>query len=106
TLKAKYTTAYSEAQALQTQVAEYAVENQTWPKSFQELGFESETLNTQTTNYEIALYNSGTIGVKVGTDKQGEEQYIVLEPEVNDGVISWNCAGQNLDVQLLPTSCR
>lgn len=104
--KAQYIGAYSEAQALQAKVADYASENQSWPASFKDLGYENETLSSSKGNYEISIYNSGTIGVNVGVDKQGEEQYIVLEPEVTEGVINWNCYGQNLTEKLLPPPCQ
>lgn len=103
--RARYSSAYSAAQPVQEQVTAYGYENQAWPTSMSELGYAQPTLSDPDLGYEIDIYENGLIGIEVGTDAVGELQYIVLEPEVVEGEISWTCYGQNVEAKLLPSAC-
>lgn len=70
-----------------------------------ELGYARSILSDLDMGYEINIYENGLIGVEVGTDASGESQYIILEPEVVEGEISWACYGQNVKAKLLPPEC-
>lgn len=103
--RVRYTSAYSAAQTVQQQVTAYAYDNQAWPATMNELGYAQPTLSDLEMGYEVDVYENGLIGVEVGTDASGELQYIVLEPEVVEGEISWVCYGQNVKPKLLPPEC-
>lgn len=104
--RARFSTAYSAALEVQGRVEAYAQEHQAWPVSMIDLGYPESTLKNAVGNYSIDVYESGLIGVEVGTDKSGESEYIVLEPSVDQGNISWTCYGQNVEEKLLPADCR
>lgn len=106
TEKARYSSAYSQAQDVQERVTSYAYDNEAWPVTMQELGYPELTLANDVQNYSIDVYEEGLIGVEMGVDGAGESEYIVLEPSVNDGEISWVCYGQNVNEQYLPTDCQ
>ncbi len=98
--------AYQAATPLTDAVAEYAQANQQWPTSLMEVGAGADPLADPAGSYEISIYDEGVIGVDVGEGANGERSYIVLEPVVEDGEISWVCYGQNLPEQMLPEACR
>nr|WP_282562679.1 pilin [Marinobacter panjinensis] len=104
--RVRNTSAYSTAQPLQQQVTAYAYDNQAWPTTMEELGYAQPTLSDLDRGYEIDIYENGLIGVEVGTDASGESQYIILEPEVVEGDISWVCFGQNVKAKLLAPECK
>lgn len=105
--RAKYTEAYIAAQAVQNQVTDYVTQNQQWPTSMQELGYESDSLSSETNNhYEIGIYDNGMVAADVGTTGGGEKMYIVLEPEMVDGNVNWTCYGEKIPAKHLPPACR
>ncbi|MBK1874365.1 MULTISPECIES: pilin [unclassified Marinobacter] len=104
--RARYSAAYSMAQEVQARVTSYATENQAWPVTMQELGYPELILENDVQNYSIDVYDDGMIGVEMGVDDSGESKYIVLEPAVDEGEISWTCYGQNVNEKHLPASCR
>jgi len=105
-IRAKYQEAYGIARGVQAKANEFAVEHQAWPKSLEDLGYESPTLEDTQKGYSISLYENGVIGTRVGVDRSGVEQYIVLEPKVSEGSVTWECFGDNVEPKYLPPECR
>lgn len=104
--RARYESAYSSAQLVKNKVTDYVVSNNEWPQSIQSLGYENDELTDEANNIQIGIFDNGIVGAKVGADALGEEQYIVLEPEVVEGDISWKCYGENVLTKHLPLACR
>ena len=104
--RARIESAYSSALIVQDKVTDYVVNNNQWPESMQSLGYESNELDDKANDFQINIYNNGVIGAKVGVTDTGEEEYIVLEPEVVEGSLSWECYGENVTVKHLPSPCR
>lgn len=104
--KARYATAYSSAQLVQSKVTDYVVNTNQWPESMQSLGYESVELKDEANNFELGIYSNGIIGAQVGLAENGDEQYIVLEPEVIEGNLNWKCYGENTIARYLPASCK
>ena len=104
--KARYSAAYSDVQALKDQVTTFAYDNQAWPTTLQELGYPEEGLTNEARNYSADVYADGVIGVEMGVDASGESEFIVLEPSVDAGEISWVCYGENVNENYLPPECR
>ncbi len=98
--------AYSEAEVIKRQVTSYVTEKQAWPESLQDLGYDTENLNFPENKFDIGIYENGLIGVKVGTDRDGNEKYVVLEPVVEEGNLRWVCYGQAVKASVLPNECR
>ncbi len=106
TFRATNTTAYIESTKVSEKVTEYAMANQQWPTSLVDLGYISEELVGLEGKFEIGLYENGMIGANMGEDAKGESKYIVLEPAISDGQITWSCYGENISTKLLPPKCR
>lgn len=104
--KARYTQAYATAQTVQTEVAAYVQENNQWPYDMTDLGYPESPLVNVEGGYEIDIYDDGMIGVEMGVSGDGESRYIVLEPAVEGGNLSWTCYGQNVTDNVLPEPCR
>ncbi|KZY61234.1 pilin, partial [Oleiphilus sp. HI0066] len=104
--KARYTEVYIDAEAVSKEVTEYAVVNQAWPESLQTLGYSENYISNATQSSQIAIYENGVIGAQVGINEEGKEQYIVLEPYVEEGNVYWSCYGENLLVKHLPSECQ
>lgn len=99
--------AYAQAFPIQEEVVNFAVENQEWPESLENLGYPGATIVNQEHTYDIDLYEGGMIGAWMGSDADGEGQYLVMEPRVDDqGLVSWICYGQNVDTTALPADCQ
>lgn len=106
TIRAKIAGSISETASVKLAVGEYAMRNDTWPNSLVELGFESETIVTNTGGYEIGLYDDGIIGIALDATEVGEQGYVVLEPNFEEGTINWICYGQDVAARFLPVNCR
>lgn len=106
TQRANYTAIYMESQSVSNTVTEYVMNTNEWPSSLQALGYENDVLTDEMNTYEISLYDNGVVGAKVGVTPEGKEMYIVLEPQVEEGIINWICFGENVDSQHLPEECR
>ncbi|MET0101487.1 MAG: M48 family metalloprotease [Sedimenticola sp.] len=104
--KAQIAIAFSTARGVQEQVTEYVIEKQEWPATLKDLGYESEVLSGNAGKFEIALYGNGIVAAKIGESDSGEEQYVVLEPSIEEGELNWSCYGQNLPQKQLPHECR
>lgn len=104
--KSRFASAYSSAQIVKGKVTEYVTNNDEWPVSMQSLGYSDTEFVDQIKNITIDIFNNGIVGAKVGIDNSGKEKYIVLEPEVIDGVIQWKCYGENVLVKNLPQACK
>ena len=98
--------AYKEGIAVRDKVSDYVLEHQKWPAGMTELGYPDEVMTDPQGRYEIGLYEGGVVGVKVGSNSNNAAQYIVLEPAVNEGKVSWACYGQQIDEKLLPATCQ
>lgn len=104
--RARFAAAYSSAQTVKDKVTDYAVSKNQWPESMQALGYETSELVDETNNIQIGLYDHGMVGAKVGVTESGVGKYIVLEPEMVEGNISWRCYGENVLTKNLPELCR
>lgn len=98
--------AYNAAQNVQGKVTSYVTQNQAWPGSLADLGYQSAPLTMAGQSYEIDLYENGLIGAKMGVTKAGEEKYLVLEPSVEEDRLNWRCYGQNIPAKVLPPACQ
>ncbi|MGP4843970.1 pilin [Marinobacter sp. 1Y8] len=104
--RARYQTAYSTAQTVQEAVTAYASEHSEWPETMQSMGYADPVLADLPKNYEIDVYDGGVVAAEMGIDADGESQYIVLEPSVDEGNIEWVCYGQNAVDKYLPKPCQ
>ena len=104
--KAQYTSSYNTAKGIEEKVNDYVANTNQWPESMQSLGYENLTTTDELSGYEISIFSDGMIGVNVGTDSAGEEQYIVLQPEVLEEGLSWRCFGENITGKNLPADCQ
>lgn len=104
--RARFAKAYSSAQVIQSKVTDYVVGNDDWPQSLSVLGYENDELVDKVNNFQVGIYDNGIVGAKVGTNPAGEDKYIVLEPVVEEGELSWKCYGENVLVKYLPPVCR
>lgn len=103
--KSRYAQAYSLTQPLTHAVDSYVEENESWPSSLDELGYE-DGISNDALKYSVDIYDDGIIGVKMDEDSDGEARYIVMEPSYSDGEVSWTCYGQNAIEKYLPADCR
>lgn len=106
TEKARFISAYSSAQTVKAKVTNYVNDNNEWPESMQSLGYETDTLMDDSNHTEIGIYDNGMVGVKVGTTEDGEDKYIILEPELSEGELSWKCYSENIPSKQLPHACQ
>lgn len=104
--RARYNDAYSSAVLVQQRVTEYVVQNQEWPATLIDLGYESASINNVDKRFEIGVYEEGMVAAEVGTTKTGETMYIVLDPEIVEGELNWVCYGENVLVKHLPANCK
>lgn len=104
--KTQYLMSYNTAASIKEKVTEYVIDSNQWPESMQSLGFDGDTIIDDLSGYEIGIYSDGIIGVNIGFNTEGEEQYIVLEPEVIDGDLIWTCYGTNVADKNLPQDCK
>jgi len=104
--KAHIAVAYEAAITVRNQAAEYLMKEKEWPGSMADLGYSTEVTVDPTGRYEIGIYEGGVVGVNVGNNANGESQYVVLEPAVESGELSWICYGKNLKENLLPSACQ
>src|SRR5690606_34055383 len=104
--RARFALAYSSAQEVKNRVTDYVISNEEWPQSLQALGYERDVIEDKEKNIQIGIYNNGLVGAKVGVDETGEEKYIVLEPTLTEGNISWECYGENVLIKYLPKPCQ
>lgn len=104
--RARFASAYSSAQIVQNKVTDYVVSKNEWPESMQSLGYVNDELTDGVNNFQVGLYNDGIVGARVGVTDTGEEKYVVLEPKIAEGEISWSCYGENVLIKHLPLSCR
>lgn len=98
--------AYEAGVAVRNQADTYIMEKEEWPTSMTDLGYSSEVTADPSGKYEIGIYEGGLVGVNLGTDTYGDGRYVVFEPAVDNGELSWICYGQNLKEKLLPAACR
>ncbi|WP_049723352.1 M48 family metalloprotease [Gilvimarinus polysaccharolyticus] len=106
TERARIAGAYTSAKQVQAKVTQYVANHEAWPQSMQVLGYNEDALVDHANNVSVSLYDEGMIGALVGVDYAGDEQYLVLEPEVIDEGIVWHCYGENLLAKSLPAACR
>lgn len=108
TVRASIASALGEANQLQTQVVEYYEAEGDWPPpNLTTLGYASdEPLAGTFGNYTLDIYDAGLIGIDVSAVLGGEEQFVVLEPQVENGNLNWICYSQNINLQLLPSGCQ
>jgi Zn-dependent protease with chaperone function/Tfp pilus assembly major pilin PilA len=104
--KANIAVAYEAAVTVRNQASEYIMEEEKWPGSMTDLGYSSEVTVEPAGRYEIGIYEDGVVGINVGNNTNGEIRYVVFEPTVEDGELSWICYGQNMNENLLPAVCQ
>lgn len=105
TQKAKIHQAVSWSSNVKSEVEGYYAENEAWPYSLQDLGYEDDVLYMPNTDFETSVYEDGTVATYISSTNDGD-QYIVETPVVNEGAVEWVCSGENIPVQQLPTRCR
>ena len=104
--RARYSAAYSELNIISKQVSEYAMSNNEWPVSMQSLGYESDVVMSENADFDLAIFNNGIVASKMGVDADGNEMYLVLEPELVEGDINWSCFAEYVDLKYLPLACQ
>ena len=103
--KAVIASAFSDAQRVQDKVTSYVIDNQQWPASMQDLGFNADSITNKNNTYEVNLYENGMVAAKVGQTQSGEDMFVILEPYVEDKNIKWSCYGENVADAVLPVNC-
>ena len=104
--RARLVSAYQSVLELKEPVTEYAIDHQAWPVSLEEININAEDMRDIANDYSVDIYKNGLIAASVGTNTEGDAQYIMLEPNVIEGVIEWSCSGDKLKVDLLPSDCQ
>lgn len=104
--KANVAVAYEAAVVVRNQAEAYILEKGQLPGSMMDLGYSTEVTADPAGNYEIGIYDDGFVGVKVGSDANGESRYVVFEPAIEGDELHWVCYGQNLDEKHLPAYCQ
>jgi Zn-dependent protease with chaperone function/type II secretory pathway pseudopilin PulG len=108
TARAYIAESLSEASVLQTQLENYYDQQGTWPEPFlTNIGYDTDDpLMGPSGNYSLDIYPDGMIGINVSTLLAGNEQYVVLEPTVQNGQVTWICYGQDVEQRYLPSTCQ
>jgi len=106
TERARLDALYSDMEPVSTEVTDFVEQHSSWPASLQDLGYQDKSLPGSLSNMAIAIYDNGVIGGQVGETTDGEDQYLVLEPSIEEGVVSWHCYGQNIPDKRLPSRCK
>ncbi|MDC0662733.1 pilin [Marinobacter sp. SS21] len=104
--RARYASAYAEAQQIQVAVDEYLQSHEQWPSTLQDLGFAESTVVNVGSHYDVALLGGGAIGANMGEDAYGEPRYLVIEAKMTKSGMNWVCYGQNVVEKHLPAACR
>lgn len=104
--KSRISVAYYSIQELQPPVAEYAMTNKAWPVSLSELGYSADNFNDPENKFSVDIYENGLIAANVGENEDGEIKYLVLKPTYSEGVVNWECFGENLKTKYLPIECQ
>lgn len=104
--KSRYSLGYNEALPIKNKVLDYVQENNAWPESMKDLGYASDTLVNEEQKYEIGLYQEGVIGIRMGESANKKGEYIVIEPNVDEGSVTWECYGENASEDFLPKECQ
>jgi len=63
-------------------VTDYVIQNQEWPATLTDLGYESASINNIAMRYEINVYKAGVVAAEVGITGTGDPMYITLEPHL------------------------
>lgn len=103
---ARVAAAYSATLSVQNRVSDYVIQNQEWPTSMQDPGLENASIVNKSNNYEGDIYDDGIVGTSIGMTENGEEKYIVIEPEIVEGDLIWTCYGKNTLDSYLPPECK
>ncbi|MEL7449055.1 MAG: M48 family metalloprotease [Pseudomonadota bacterium] len=98
--------AMEESVAFQETVAEYIRQTGTVPNSMADIGVTEESVPVVGGKYSLSIYEGGVIGIYMGDDAVGNEQYIVIEPRETENGVAFDCYGQNYANKYLPRSCH
>lgn len=104
--KARINTAYSTMIELQAPVADYAITNQAWPVSLDAVGYTTEYFNNMEQNFAVDIYENGVVAANLGENTVGDTKYLVLKPTYMEGVVEWECFGENVPAKTLPKNCQ
>jgi Zn-dependent protease with chaperone function/Tfp pilus assembly major pilin PilA len=104
--KARLVSAYQSVLELKLPVTEYTLAKQAWPVSLEDIDVKVENMTDNVNNFSVGIYENGLIAALVGTNEEGDSQYIMLEPSVTDGSIEWQCSGEKVEIKLLPLACQ
>lgn len=104
--KIRLNEAYSSLIELKIPLADYAMSNQAWPTTLDDLGFTVEGLTNDIQKYSIDVYDNGMLAAYVGDTKTGDKQYLVIRPSLVEGEIVWECFGEKIKDKLLPITCQ
>ncbi|MEM9056638.1 MAG: M48 family metalloprotease, partial [Pseudomonadota bacterium] len=85
TVRAQVSAAITDAQPVQQDVFEYFQQNGSVPNSLADLGIAEESIPVAGGVYSLSIYEGGIIGITVGVDATGTEQFIVMEPYQDEG---------------------
>ncbi len=98
--------AYALARSVHNEFETYVLTNNQWPVSFTDLGFANDTLYSEDGSLEMDIYENGVIGVWLGSDSEGDGQYLVTEAFFDDDDnLYWTCYGENYH-GTLPADCQ
>ncbi|MDX1475839.1 MAG: hypothetical protein R3309_16825, partial [Reinekea sp.] len=98
--------AYALARSVHNEFETYVLTNNQWPVSFTDLGFANDTLYSEDGSLEMDIYENGVIGVWLGSDSEGDGQYLVTEAFFDDDDnLYWTCYGENY-YGTLPADCQ
>jgi hypothetical protein len=105
-VRAQVARALADAAAIRLAVEVFRGENDEWPASLLDIGYQAESIPTTDGSYTMGVYDEGVIAISLGVDTLGQSQYLVLEPYIEADGVKWECYGQNAVVAQLPSACR
>ncbi len=98
--------AYELALSVRSDFETFVLESNEWPLSFTDLGYGQETLYSDDGSFSMDIYPDGIIGVLLGEDEYGYDQYLFTEVffDENDQLY-WTCYSDNYYYSL-PADCE
>lgn len=102
-VRAKLATALPMTEAAKRGVVDYAVQNQAWPNSNDDLQLPATGHGAGI--HSIIIEEEGVVVVTLG-DKDKPQGSLVYTPYVKDKRIHWQCSGDGIPAKHLPPDCR
>ncbi|MEM7001326.1 MAG: M48 family metalloprotease [Pseudomonadota bacterium] len=99
---ANLTVVIEETADIRIRVEQHFKDNGVMPSDLTEMGG-TESFVTTSVGLPVALYEGGVLAAPVDND---EAAFLVIEPVIEEGQVTWFCFGQGLADEILPEACR